>query len=138
MNQSKPQLEIYFFPAQEVNANPEHDPSAVIETAHKIDRRNGIVDGSESAMWVQVDVRTDEEKSVNPPYFVRVLCFVSMSLIRNDDDTVDEQFKELSLTTATQVAIGAIREHLMAMTSRGPWGALVLDTVISVETAQQV
>jgi len=130
MNQPKPQLDIYFFPVQEVNANPTHNPSDTTETVPKIDHRNGLIDGNENAMWVEVSIKTDEEESVNPSYFFSVLCFVSMRLIRNEDGSLDEQYKHFSTTSAIQLAIGAIREHLAAMTARGPWGPLMLGPTI--------
>lgn len=121
------QLERYFFPHQEVIANPEHNPAGVHDGS-KVTSLMGTapIVGRPNAYVVEVTLSLDEGASVNPPYFFTLHAF---SIWTTADGTDPEATPAVVATTGVSILIGAIREHLATLTARGPWGPFIFGPI---------
>lgn len=121
------QLDRYFFPHQEVVANPEHDPGGV-RNGSKISVHVGAapIAGQSNTYAVEVTLSLDDEKSINPPYRFTLHAF---GIWTTTDDVPADSAPSMATATGVPILIGAAREHLAAMTSRGPWGPFILGPI---------
>jgi preprotein translocase subunit SecB len=117
----------YFFPVQEVQGNPEHQSENEQQTAIRISANFTSIENASRNYIVEITVQLDEDKSENPPYFFKIESFGIFEAA--DENLNDDQAKSLATTTGAQILIGAIRERIATMTSRGPWGILNLNTI---------
>lgn len=127
MNPAKLQLNQYYFPHQEVRANPAHDPSgfkngAVVNFALNA----GILSANTHQHYVEIIAEVDESASTNPAYFFKIQAF---GLFTTDDSLTQDEAKALVAAHGSQVLIGSIRDHLVSLTSRGPWGSIYLNVI---------
>lgn len=129
-------LENYFFPHQEVRANPTYDPRGDRRGSHTNTAFAILpVEDRENAFAVEVQIALDEEKSINPPYFFTMHAFGVFS-IDQEIETSAASPANIGGVQGAQILIGAIREHLATMTARGPWDVFLLAPVpIQVEVS---
>ncbi|ODB94071.1 hypothetical protein A3194_05270 [Candidatus Thiodiazotropha endoloripes] len=127
MNDNPLEINRIFFPSQYIKANPEHKPdqekSIPITLNHTILR----VNDSNNLYSVEVMIMLDKEASVNTPYEFDTHAFGFFSF--SDPDIDEDKKKYLLGTSGIQILIGALREHILSITSRGPWGPLTLSTI---------
>jgi hypothetical protein len=120
------QLEDIFFPLQEVRALAEHDPQGELRGTHIIQSIEfQVLDAAAGRYGVVLDMTIDEEKSHNPPYCFRLQAFASF-FISPEIDPISAQ--ALVQTNGVMILIGAMRERLLELTSRAPWGRFLLNT----------
>jgi preprotein translocase subunit SecB len=131
MATSPPQLDRYFFPYQEVRANPEHDANENWSgTKVKANVNCFPVDEGVNTFAVELVVSSDDESSENPPYFFNIQVFGYL-VVESEIELATAQ--RIAEATGTTVLVGAIREHLASLTARGPWGTFLLP-VLSLNT----
>lgn len=122
-------LSRYFFPVQYVRANPEFDPNGVKNKANNsIHFSFSKVPNKENDYGVEATIKLDEDTSENPPYFFELLVVGFFSIVTTADSN-NENPEEILKTTAPQILIGATRERLIELTSRGPWGPHLINIV---------
>lgn len=121
------QLERYFFPHQEVVANPEHNPAGV-RNGSKVTSAVGAapIAGRPNAYAVEVTLSLDKDNSVNPPYFFTLHAFGIWTMAA---DAPPDATQAVLTATGVPILIGAIREHLAALTARGPWGPFIMGPI---------
>lgn len=126
MNFASLQLEALHYPIQEVRANPLYDPQGAMNgSLSSLDIKQFKIEGRDDAISVEVTVSSDEENSVNHPYSYRLQGFC----IITTGEAIKEDESPAFITTAITIMIGAIREHLASMTSRGPWGTHLINPI---------
>ena len=120
-------LNNYFFTHQEAIANPEHKQGEKHESKMHFDI-NAVVSTIEEGNTYTLEVTTviNAEKSVNPSYFIKISVF---GIIDVTQDLVSEEIETLLNTSGSQILIGAIRERIADLTSRGPWPTSFIDFV---------
>lgn len=75
--------------------------------------------------YVQIRVRSDIEKSTNPPYQFDVVAY---GVFLPSDEKATQSFA--AVQQAAMVLIGATRELIMTLTAKGPWPSYILPAVI--------
>lgn len=125
-------LENLFFPHQEVRANNGHQAQGSRDGS-QVTFEHGMekIAGRENAFGLQLVVRLDEEKSVNPPYFFTIAAY-GVFAVNPDNELSEDKIQELLMSTGMPVLVGAVRERLADLTARAPWGVFNLN-IVSVE-----
>lgn len=128
MEQFPLQLERYFFTEQNISANPEFN----IDTEKNPTHLEYLISydfskSDNSDYFISSEVRLDPEKSTNPSYFFNISVFGVISI--RDKSITEDQINKILQTSGAQLIIGAIRERLAEMSSRGPWGMINLDFI---------
>ncbi|MFZ1547899.1 MAG: hypothetical protein WAT12_12510 [Candidatus Nitrotoga sp.] len=128
MSQFPLQLKQYFFTQIECKANPQYD-QAGNAMGSKIDCKFAVnpIDGQEDALGIELTVWVDANTSENPPYSFRVSAFGVLNIAQN---TSIEVATQLANVTGMQILVGAVREEIARITSRGPWGAFMLPIIL--------
>lgn len=124
MDQCPLQLERYFFPHQEVIANPDYivdgrKDGSKLKSEVNIDS----IEGKKGAFAVEVTISLDKETSDNPAYFFRIQAY---GLFNDVSDLPREDAQAFAETAGVAILVGAIRERLADMTCRGPWGTYMM------------
>lgn len=127
MSQFPLQLKQYFFTQIECNANPDYDPTANT-MGSKVDCKFAVnpVDGQEDALGIELAVWVDADASDNPPYSFRISAFGVLNIAPG---TAIEAATQLANVLGAQILVGAVREEIARITSRGPWGAFMLPII---------
>lgn len=135
MSQYPLQLKQYFFTQIECNANPDYD-QAVNGIGSFIDFKFVVLpfNGQEDALGVELTIWVDEEKSTNPAYLFKISAF---GILHVAEGTTMEAATQLAHLTGTQILVGAIREEIAHLTSRGPWGVFMLPIIPLIQTSPQ-
>lgn len=130
------QLERYFFPHQEVIANHEfiQDKDGT-HTHTDINSNLSPVPEQKGKYGIDVQLVLNQEKSNNPPYFFKIIVFGVFTL--NETEIDPENFERLIRETGSSILIGAARERLAEITSRGPWPAQQLGIVPLTQKTEQ-
>lgn len=123
MNPSPFQLDRYFFPRQEVTANPSHHVNLPSNTASVVKVAIGKDATAPNVLTVVCHVSLDEAASTNPSYFFTLEAF---GIFRTPDVLTDDATRMDIGMKAAPILIGAARERLAELTSRAPWGPLIL------------
>ncbi|MDX1252490.1 MAG: hypothetical protein IDH49_09645 [Gammaproteobacteria bacterium] len=120
-------LEQYFFPHQEVRANPGHDPAGKLDGTNTTTKTNisRIPDRSD-AVIAECVLSLDETTSENPIYFFTLHVF---GIFVAPEGMPEDVMMQSAPRTAIPILIGAARERLAELTARAPWGTLFLNTV---------
>ena len=135
MNPSKLQLDQYYFPHQEVRANPNHDPSTSKKVGSvKFHVHCGKLPSGTHQHYAEIVAEADEVSGINSAYFFRIQAF---GLFTADDSLTLDEAKALVSIYGVQVLLGAIRDHLVSLTSRGPWGSFYLN-IITLQTQPEL
>jgi preprotein translocase subunit SecB len=119
-------LEHYFLPVIDVAANPEHKPGDETLTIFSVNTQISEVNDTKR-LAVNIEVKSDQDESTNPPYNFRLLGVGFLSISAEEYDS--ENAKEACLQVGHQVLFGAIREQIASLTGRGPWDAIQLRVV---------
>lgn len=120
-------LEEYYFPIQEVVANPSFSRSgnrngSKLRSNLTITRQNGA-----AGKWlVELVIDVDQDASENPPYFFRIQAFGVFALEEGEQEALAQS---AMATLGAQILVGAIRERLASLTARAPWGQFFLGIV---------
>jgi len=127
-NLSLVRLEELFFPLQEIRALPQHDPNGS-RTGTQLKITHGVqpMEGTERAYWFTAGIETDDENSTNQPYSFRVEAY---AVLRVTEASLDSS-AELALVaqTAIPIVLGAARERIAELSSRGPWGRFLVNVM---------
>ncbi len=129
MKQFPLQLERYFFTEQYISANQEFNQDTEnnpINIEQTINSDFSKTD-EEEKYFISAEISLNREKSSNPPYFFKISVFGIISI--RDKDTPNEVIESMIRTSGTQLVIGAVRERLAEMSSRGPWGMIHMDFI---------
>lgn len=127
MSRSKLRLEQYYFPHQEVRANPAHNPAGAKDgSALTINFKTGVIPNKPGTHIVELVVELDEANSDNPPYFFKLHAF---GVFAAAPDLNEDEARALASVQGAQVLLGAARDHLVSLTSRGPWGGFYLNII---------
>ena len=119
-------LDNYFFPHQEVRANPAHDPNGVRPHVHLSPSFQIVaIEGRPEAVEVEASIAVNESQSENPPYFFTISVFGVLSTHLEMTD----QSRAQAAGVGINLLVGAIRERLATLTSRGPWGTFMLGPI---------
>ncbi len=119
------QLEELFFPAPEVRACPAHDPQGETRgTTVKQSFDLLVLDASINSYGLLLDISSDDDKSVNPPYQFRLQAYARFVVAQ----TVDPVTAQAMVQANGALVLGALRERLPELTSRAPWGRFLLGT----------
>lgn len=120
------QLDNYFFPNQEVRANPAHDPSgARVHTQLNPSFNIAAIEGRQNTVGVEVTIAVNESQSENPPYFFTISAFGVLSTHLE----ITDQSRAQAAGIGVNLLLGAIRERLATLTARAPWGAFILGPI---------
>lgn len=120
------QLERYFYTEQQVSANPNYLESSSPHLDFLIDASVVRLTDQPGKYGLTASATINQETSFNSPYSFLISAFGIVNVNKESDIAAAEAQIEVS---GAQLLIGAIREHLAEMTSRGPWGAIYLDFV---------
>lgn len=126
MNPNQFRLERYFFPVQEVRANPAHILGEESYTALTFQPNSINIEKRSDAIGVEVVIGIDEARSKNPPYFFNLTVF---ALISSVDGKLPHELQNAAATIGIQLLIGGLRERIAELTSRGPWPPLTVDII---------
>ncbi len=129
MRPSPLRLKRYFFPLSHVEANPAYAPDAgrefEIDTqlSSHIDSKQGIY-----AAQLIITLSKDKEANLAAPYFFQLVAYAAFELAEagQEDALIADEIKEWVATEGFKILAGAAREHLAALTARGPWGEQIL------------
>jgi len=120
-------LNNYFFTHQEAIANPEHKQGEGHELKMHFDVSTVVskID-NENSFTLEVTTVINAENSINPSYFIKISAFGIIDVIH---DFTSEKVEDLVKSSGSQVLIGAIRERIIDLTSRGPWPSISMDFI---------
>lgn len=120
------QLEELFFPVQEVRANAAHSPQGEMHgTTIKQAFDLLVLDASTNGYGLLLDISSDDDKSVNPPYQFRLQAYARFVVAQTVDPVTAQAMVQAN---GALVLVGALRERLLELTSRAPWGRFLLGT----------
>ena len=122
------QLEELLFPVVEVRTNGSHDPAGErAGTLLQYGQQLQKIEGQPGRYGLMVSVRSDNERSKNPPYAFAIEAHAVYSI---QGGTLDEQAQAAKiLANGVVIVMGAIREQLASITARGPWGRFLINAV---------
>lgn len=127
-NQLPLAVERYFFAHQEVISNQNHNPDPGVEHTlqSSVDININFEENEQGIFLGECTVRTDDEQCINPRYSYKLTV---IGFFRYDEafpEIEKGRVKEVCKVLITQLLVGVIRERLNEMTSRGPWGEVVM------------
>lgn len=130
MISSSLQVEDFFFPEQRVLANPQFDHNGnkqgtVLNVHAKVKDLSG---DAGKKFGVDLVVETDDEKSDNPSYSFRLHGFLIFA-VADGMASEAEKWRETAKVNGVMMIVGAMRERLADLTSRGPWGKFILPAI---------
>lgn len=110
------------FPEICVLANPDYvqggHPS-VIEEGVKSDISVECINREERRFVGELRVQSEAEHNKTLPYKIDILCVTSLQI---DPDVPDEYLDALAMQAAHAMAFPAVRELILTLTARQPWG----------------
>jgi preprotein translocase subunit SecB len=125
-------LEDLLFPLMEIRTNDKHDAKGDRSgTQLQYGQQLEKMDSGTNRFGLMISVRTDNEKSVNQPYFFSIEAYAVFT-VNNASDEASAQ--KLIAENGTSIVIGAIRERLADLTARAPWGRFLINTILLAET----
>ena len=120
-------IENLFFPTIEVRTLDKHDVNGDRSgTQLHYNQALQKLDG-ENRYGVVVSVRTDDEKSINPPYRFMLEAYAIFTVSNGGTDEL--AISNFILDNGTPLVIGAIRERLADLTARSPWGRFLINSI---------
>lgn len=117
------------FTLQHVAALPDHKPDESVHTQFKRELSFAEPELDPSKVIVEFTLATDDDTAVNSPYQFRISCLVALQLPPPEPDDATD-LREKAKLLGTQIATGAIRDHLATLTARAPWGVLILPPIV--------
>jgi len=121
-------VERYFFAHQEVISNQNHNPDPEVEHSlqNSVDVNINFEENEQGVFLGECTVKTDDEQSINPRYSYKLTVIGFFRLNEPFPEIEKDKLKEVCNVLITQLLVGVIRERLNEMTSRGPWGEVVM------------
>lgn len=110
------------FPEISVIANPEFVNNGQLKVINdKVESNIAIdcLDLEKRRYLGELRVRTGATGNNNTPYTIDILCITSF---RIDPDIPDEALEQVALRAAHSMAFPAVRELILTLTARQPWG----------------
>lgn len=123
-------LERYFFPVQQVEANPKYDPTAVQNHGTMVDFKISPLIGRTDAYGAELNLSSDPA-SENPSYTFNLTAF---AVLRAEEAMPEPARSNMAGQLGIQMLVGVARERLAELTARGPWPPMMLDLVPLVPT----
>ncbi len=124
MDQSPLNLTKYFFTKTTIEANPEHNPKN--ERGFSVDISARLTKISTEKYQLEFNINIKEDKAANCPYFGDVQV-VGVFSIKNETSPTDKV--TIIHIEGGELLYSAAREHILSITSRGPWGGVILPTI---------
>lgn len=116
-------LKKYFFPIVDIRANIKHKPDEDKNILFDIESATVKLDEKGNNYQLVIDIKISEEDSENIPYAGQIQAVGFFSL----DNTISkEESKNLLHDQGIGNLYAAIREFILMITGRGPWGPLGL------------
>lgn len=129
MSQTPLRLETYFFPKVQIEANPDYSPKdAPEEHDVQLNMNVGLL-GSEqepTRFQLMLDIEKISAKTGVLPYR---LSLEAVAFLTVDDKFKHPDVKRLVQVNGASMLYSSIREMVLMVTGRGPWGAFQLPTV---------
>lgn len=125
-----PQLLIdqLLFPIVELRTNGKHDQQGNLSgTQLKYGHQVQKLENQPGRYAVILQVRTDNDTSVNPPYDFVIEAY-AIFVVNGGTDEGDANAR-LVLQNGLPIVMGAIRERVADITSRAPWGRFLINSV---------
>ena len=113
------------FPALHVEANSAYDSSKPIGEATFDLGCTYNFDPEDSTLHASVFMENDLDEELNLEYKFNIHIYSVFSISENYDSLSDKTRKKVT-TDVAGLLLGSIREMLVTLTSRGPWGAYIL------------
>jgi preprotein translocase subunit SecB len=127
MDQIPLQLERYFFPHQEVRANPDYHSDGRPEgSGFQTKVTISPIENCPGAFAIEAEIVLDESVSGNQPYFFKIIVF---GIFHVAGELPREIAQQILASSGVNLLVGAARERLAEMTSRGPWGPFFLSPI---------
>jgi preprotein translocase subunit SecB len=129
MSQTPLRLETYFFPKVQIEANPDYSPTDVPEERDVQMKMNVGLLGSEqepNRFQLMLDI---EKISVPTGILPYRLSLEAVAFLTVDDNLKHSDIKRLVQVNGASMLYSAVRELVLMVTGRGPWGAFQLPTV---------
>lgn len=129
MSQTPLRLETYFFPKVQIEANPDYSPKDVPDEHDiQLNMNVGLL-GSElepTRFQLMLDIEKINAKTGTLPYR---LSLEAVAFFTVDDKLKHPDIKRLVQVNGASMLYSSIRELVLMVTGRGPWGAFQLPTV---------
>lgn len=113
--------EEHVFPIVRIAANPSFKPptAPLLDTEAKSEIRISPTPDNPRRFMVDLRVKVLPDDGQNLPYFIDVacLCFITV-----DEDVPEEAGSEVAATVGHLIMYPAVRELILSITSRQPWG----------------
>jgi hypothetical protein len=125
-----PQLLIdqLLFPIVEVRTNGKHDQQGNLSgTQLKYGHQVQKLDNQPGKYALILQVRSDNDTSVNPPYDFVIEAYAIFVVTGGTDE--GDANTLLVLHNGLPIVMGAIRERIADVTSRAPWGRFLINSV---------
>ena len=129
MSQTPLRLETYFFPKVQIEANPEYSPKDAQEHGDVQVKMNvGLLasDQDKTRFQLVLDIESIGTETGILPYRVSL---GAVAFIAVDGDLKHPDIERLVQINGASMLYSAIREMVLMVTGRGPWGAFPLPTV---------
>lgn len=110
------------FPEITVLTNPDFIPDGALNLIDaEVESKIAIecTNRDERRYVAELRVRTGIKPADNVPYKIDILC---ISAIQIDPDVPEENIKQLALRASHAMTFPAIREMILTLTARQPWG----------------
>ncbi|MBE0653120.1 MAG: protein-export chaperone SecB [Bacteroidales bacterium] len=123
MKQSQLQLIKYFFPTINITADPDHKIKEKRAFSVAIEVKLTKIPDAESKYQLDLVITIKEKEPGNTPYFgvIQVVGFFNV-----DKGLSKEDISVLMHTRGGKILYSAAREFVLQLTSRGPWGSILL------------
>lgn len=115
-------FEPHFFPLINIEANPDYnesDPSLNVVIDSKLSIN--LTPKSASRFFCEQRVKVVRESNPNAPYYLDIVCLVFATI---DDKVPEEERKSAATVLAHSLLFPAVRELVLSLTARQPWGVL--------------
>lgn len=116
-------IESYFFPHVNVTANPQFNPAGEKTSDPHFEIKIAVDDASQNGIWqVAMEIfSAAENEEIRQAYNIELVCIGLFKVAPN----FAEPAKLLRLNGAA-LLYSAAREFIITITSRGPWGPIML------------
>ena len=120
----------YFFPESSVKARQDHDPNGISNgTKQKLSLNINEIPSENNMHGVMVRLSSIDDESENLPYSYSIETYGIFEPNDKSTDDLIQDYKSNIKVVSLQILVGAIREHLASITSRGPWATFIAGAV---------
>ncbi|PIV88172.1 MAG: hypothetical protein COW48_07510 [Hydrogenophilales bacterium CG17_big_fil_post_rev_8_21_14_2_50_63_12] len=124
------------FPEITIRANPDFKPDGPqhLVDAHLNSALNTqAIEGEDNQFFSELRVKLDPGSKANVPYYFDILCLLTLTI---SPEVPNEHRLSLANQAAHTIAFPAVRELILNLTARQPWGQFFIG--LSVLTPQAV